>query len=63
MTHPPDGRLAGAGGAARAAGAAIHAGATEYIPVRPERAVIAAGGAAVANDSREMIYRDESMAK
>ena len=48
---------------ARAAVAAIHAGAKEYIPLPPDPELIAAVLAAVANDFRELIYRDESMAK
>src|SRR5215208_1739214 len=48
---------------ARAAVAAIHAGAKEYIPLPPDPELIAAVLAAVANDSRELIYRDEAMAR
>ena len=48
---------------ARAAVAAIHAGAKEYIPLPPDAELIAAVLAAVADDSREMIYRDETMAR
>ena len=48
---------------ARAAVNAIHAGAKEYIPLPPDPDLIAAVLAAVAEDTREMIYRDESMAK
>jgi two-component system, response regulator FlrC len=48
---------------ARAAVNAIHAGAKEYIPLPPDPDLIAAILAAVAHDSREMIYRDDSMAK
>src|SRR5215475_11952894 len=44
---------------ARAAVAAIHAGAKEYIPLPPDPAVLAA----VANDSRDLVYRDDAMAK
>src|SRR6266849_6786398 len=47
---------------ARAAVAAIHAGAKEYIPLPPDPELIAAVLAAVTNDARELIYRDESMA-
>src|SRR6266849_1951733 len=47
---------------ARAAVAAIHAGAKEYIPLPPDPELIAAVLAAVADDARELIYRDESMA-
>ncbi|MGE3990378.1 sigma-54-dependent transcriptional regulator [Pseudorhodoplanes sp.] len=46
---------------ARAAVAAIHAGAKEYIPLPPDPEMIAAVLAAVANDDREMVWRDESM--
>jgi len=42
---------------------AIHAGAKEYIPLPPDPDLIAAVLAAVADDARDMIYRDESMAK
>ena len=48
---------------ARAAVAAIHAGAKEYIPLPPDPELIAAILAAVADDSRELIYRDEAMAR
>src|SRR5580693_7808195 len=48
---------------ARAAVAAIHAGAKEYIPLPPDAELIAAVLAAVADDSRELIYRDDSMAR
>jgi two-component system, response regulator FlrC len=48
---------------ARAAVAAIHAGAKEYIPLPPDPELIAAVLAAVADDSREMIYRDDAMAR
>src|SRR6202166_3635686 len=48
--------------AARAAVAAIHAGAKEYIPLPPDPDMIAAVLAAVANDTREMVYRDDAMA-
>src|SRR4051812_4945657 len=47
---------------ARAAVAAIHAGAKEYIPLPPDPELIAAMRAAVNNDSRELVYRDETMA-
>jgi two-component system response regulator FlrC len=46
---------------AKAAVAAIHAGAKEYIPLPPDPEMIAAVLAAVANDDREMVWRDESM--
>jgi DNA-binding NtrC family response regulator len=48
---------------ARAAVAAIRAGAKEYIPLPPDPELIAAVLAAVADDTRELIYRDEAMAK
>src|SRR5713226_2464623 len=47
---------------ARAAVAAIHAGAKEYIPLPPDPELIAAVLAAVTDDARELIYRDETMA-
>jgi DNA-binding NtrC family response regulator len=47
---------------ARAAVDAIHAGAKEYIPLPPDAEMIAAVLAAVADDSRELVYRDEIMA-
>ena len=47
---------------ARAAVAAIHAGAKEYIPLPPDPEMIAAVLAAVADDAREMVYRDDAMA-
>src|SRR5664279_3162471 len=47
---------------ARAAVNAIHAGAKEYIPLPPDPDLIAAVLAAVATDSRDMIYRDDAMA-
>src|ERR1041385_8242022 len=46
---------------ARAAVDAIHAGAKEYIPLPPDPDLIAAVLAAVADDTREMIYRDTAM--
>jgi two-component system response regulator FlrC len=46
---------------ARAAVAAIHAGAKEYIPLPPDPDMIAAVLAAVADDAREMVYRDDAM--
>ena len=52
----------GTGNDARAAVAAIHAGAKEYIPLPPDPELIAAVLAAVSNDTRELIYRDEAMA-
>ncbi len=48
---------------ARAAVAAIHAGAKEYIPLPPDPELIAAVLAAVADDTRELVYRDEAMAR
>jgi len=48
---------------ARAAVAAIQAGAKEYIPLPPDPEMIAAVLAAVANDTRDLIYRDEAMAQ
>jgi DNA-binding NtrC family response regulator len=48
---------------ARAAVAAIHAGAKEYIPLPPDPELIAAVLAAVADDHRDFIYRDDSMAQ
>jgi two-component system response regulator FlrC len=48
---------------ARAAVAAIHAGAKEYIPLPPDPELIAAVLAAVTDDRRELIYRDEAMAQ
>ncbi|MGB6537279.1 MAG: sigma-54 dependent transcriptional regulator, partial [Xanthobacteraceae bacterium] len=48
---------------ARAAVAAIQAGAKEYIPLPPEAELIAAVLAAVADDQRELIWRDEAMAR
>src|SRR6187402_594783 len=47
---------------ARAAVAAIHAGAKEYIPLPPDPELIAAVLAAVADDSRDLIYRDDATA-
>src|SRR3954463_11562888 len=48
---------------ARAAVAAIHAGAKEYIPLPPDAEMIAAVLAAVADDHRDLIFRDEMMAQ
>src|SRR5579871_2129983 len=48
---------------ARAAVAAIHAGAKEYIPLPPDPELIAAVLAAVVNDARDLIYRDDAMAQ
>jgi two-component system, response regulator FlrC len=47
---------------AGAAVAAIHAGAKEYIPLPPDPELIAAVLAAVTDDARELVYRDETMA-
>ncbi|MGB3271917.1 MAG: sigma-54 dependent transcriptional regulator [Xanthobacteraceae bacterium] len=48
---------------AASAVAAIRAGAKEYIPLPPDPELIAAVLAAVADDARDLIYRDEAMAK
>jgi DNA-binding NtrC family response regulator len=48
---------------ARAAVAAIHAGAKEYIPLPPDPELIGAVIAAVANDDRDLVFRDEAMAR
>jgi two-component system, response regulator FlrC len=48
---------------ARAAVAAIQAGAKEYIPLPPDPELIAAVLAAVADDTRDLIYRDDAMAR
>src|SRR5271163_2495357 len=48
---------------ARAAVSAIHAGAKEYIPLPPDAELIAAVLAAVADDSRDLIYRDDALAR
>src|SRR5476651_1421291 len=48
---------------ARAAVAAIHAGAKEYIPLPPDPELIAAVLAAVADDARDLVYRDGAMAE
>jgi DNA-binding NtrC family response regulator len=53
----------GTGTDARAAVAAIHAGAKEYIPLPPDPELIAAVLAAVADDARELVYRDDAMAQ
>jgi DNA-binding NtrC family response regulator len=52
----------GTGTDARAAVAAIHAGAKEYIPLPPDPELIAAVLAAVADDARDLVYRDDLMA-
>src|ERR1700752_3449675 len=50
--------LAGGGSSdARAAVAAIHAGAKEYIPLPPDPELIAAVLAAVSDDARDLVYR------
>ncbi len=46
---------------ARAAVAAIHAGAKEYIPLPPDPELIAAVLAAVAEDNRDIVFKDEAM--
>src|SRR6266404_2787048 len=46
---------------AHAAVVAIRAGAKEYIPLPPDPEMIAAILAAVADDTRELVYRDEAM--
>jgi two-component system, response regulator FlrC len=46
---------------ARAAVAAIHAGAMEYIPLPPDPELIAAILAAVAGDKNEFVVRDDAM--
>ena len=48
---------------ARAAVAAIHAGAKEYIALPPDPELIAAVLAAIADDARDLVYRDEAMAE
>jgi len=47
---------------AKAAVAAIHAGAKEYIPLPPNAEIIAAVLEAVTSESDSLIYRDEAMA-
>jgi two-component system response regulator FlrC len=47
---------------APAAVAAIRAGAKEYIPLPPDPEMIAAVLAAVADDTHELVYRDDAMA-
>src|SRR5215210_7944711 len=51
----------GTGTDARAAVAAIQAGAREYIPLPPDPDLIAAVLEAVAADSRSSVWRDEAM--
>jgi len=48
---------------ARAAAAAIHAGAKEYIPLPPEPELIAAILVTVADEARDFVYRDDEMAR
>lgn len=48
---------------AKAAVAAIQAGAQEYIPLPPDPELIAAVIEAVAADNRTLVYRDEAMAR
>jgi DNA-binding NtrC family response regulator len=48
---------------ARAAVDAIHAGAKEYIPLPPDPELIAAVLAAVTDDARDLIYRDDATAQ
>ncbi|HQF31775.1 MAG TPA: sigma-54 dependent transcriptional regulator, partial [Hyphomicrobiales bacterium] len=48
---------------ARAAVAAIRAGAKEYIPLPPDPELIAAVLAAVAEESIDLVFRDEAMAR
>jgi two-component system, response regulator FlrC len=51
----------GAGTDARAAVAAIQAGAREYVPLPPDPELIAAVLEAVANDSQQFVWRDPAM--
>jgi len=53
----------GTGTDARAAVAAIQAGAREYIPLPPDPELIAAVIEAVSRDNRSFVYRDEAMAR
>mgnify|MGYP001382762733 FL=1 len=53
----------GTGNDRRAAVAAIHAGAREYIPLPPDPDLIAAVLEAVAQDHHDLIVRDEAMAR
>ncbi len=48
---------------ARAAAAAIRAGAKEYIPLPPEPELIAAIFVTVADEARDFVYRDDEMAR
>jgi DNA-binding NtrC family response regulator len=48
---------------ARSAVAAIHAGAKEYIPLPPDPELIGAVLAAVADDTHDLVYRDEATAR
>ena len=47
---------------ARAAAGAIQAGAKEYIPLPPDPELIAAVLSAVAEDNRDLVFRDDAMA-
>ncbi len=51
----------GTGSDARAAVAAIHAGAKEYIPLPPDPELIAAVIEAVARDNQSMVFKDPAM--
>ncbi|GGH28934.1 sigma-54-dependent Fis family transcriptional regulator [Alsobacter metallidurans] len=53
----------GTGTDARAAVAAIQAGAREYIPLPPDPEMIAAVLEAVSRDTRSFVFRDEAMAR
>src|SRR3954447_6125551 len=53
----------GTGTDARAAVAAIQAGAREYIPLPPDPELIAAVLEAVSRDNRTFVFRDETMAR
>ena len=53
----------GTGTDAKAAVAAIQAGAREYIPLPPDPELIAAVLEAVSRDNRSFVYRDEAMAR
>ena len=48
---------------ARAASAAIHAGAREYIPLPPDPELIAAVLAAISTDRNDLVWRDEAMGR
>lgn len=47
----------------KAAVAAIHAGAKEYVPLPPDPEMIAAILAAVSHDRNDLVFRDEAMAR